>query len=98
MMLIVLFVALPFPVFTIPYMIAALYLVFNKKRRVIDIPAIIVCPILLLLLLMPGFATIIIFFLPFILFSTPFGIITFALVLAIILIIILVKRRKKHFP
>ncbi len=47
---------------------------------------------------MPGFATIIIFFLPFILFSTPFGIITFALVLAIILIIILVKRRKKHFP
>ena len=98
MMLIVLFVSIPFPVFTIPYMIAALYLVFNKKRRVIDIPAIIVCPILLLLLLIPSLATIVVFFLPFILFSTPFGLIALALVLAIILIIILVKRRKKRSP
>lgn len=98
MMLIVLFVSIPFPIFTVPYMIAALYLVINKKRRVIDIPAIIVCPVLLLLLLMPGFTTIIIFFLPFILFSTPFGLIALALILAIILIIILVRRRKKHSP
>lgn len=97
-MLVVLFVAFPFPVFTVPYMIMALYLVFNKKRRVIDIPAIVACPILLLCLSIPSLATIVIFFLPFILFSTPFGLIALALILAVILIIILVRRRKKRSP
>lgn len=77
-------------------MIAALYLVFNKKRRVIDIPAIVVCQVMLLFLFTPSLATMAIFFLPFILFSTPFGLIALALVLAIILIIILVRRRKKR--
>ena len=95
-LLVILLLASPFNTFSIPYLIMALYLLFNKKRRIIDIPAIIVCPILLLLLLVPGFATIIIFFLPFILFSTPFGIIALALVLAVILIITFIKRRKKR--
>ncbi len=97
-MLVALFVAFPFPVFTVPYMIIALYLLFNKKKRVIDMPAIIVCAVLLLCLLIPGLATIMIFFLPFILFSTPFGLIAIVLVLAIIIIITLIRRRKKRSP
>ena len=96
--LVIMFFAFPFCIFTLPYMIIAFYLLFNKKKRVIDIPAIIVCIVLLLNILIPGLSTITIFFLPFILFSTPFGLIAIALVLVIILIILLTRRRKRRSP
>jgi DNA-directed RNA polymerase subunit RPC12/RpoP len=74
------FVIFPFPLMTLPCLAMALYLAFHKTPRAVDIPAIIACVILLLAL---PFGTVIVFFLPFILFSTPFGLV-FLIAIAVI--------------
>lgn len=88
----------PFCYFTLPLLVAAIYLLFNKKKRISDIPVFILCAFSIVNLLIPGLPILTIFFLPFILFSTPFGLIAIALVLVIILIIILIGRRKRRSP
>jgi hypothetical protein len=45
-----LFVAFPFPVFTMPYLVMALYLAFHKKPRWVDILPTIGCTVILLFL------------------------------------------------
>jgi len=94
---IAMFVVFPFPIFTVPYMAMSLYLLFNKKPRGIDTPAIILCGILLVSLLVPGIATMMIFFLPYIIVGTPFGLILIP-VLIVILVITLRRRKKRHSP
>jgi hypothetical protein len=45
------FVAFPFPIFTLPYLAMALYLTFHKRPRWIDVLSIIGCAVILLFLI-----------------------------------------------
>jgi hypothetical protein len=94
---IALFVAFPFPLITVPYMGIALYLSSKMKPRWIDVPAIIVCATLLLSLLVPGMAIMMVFFLPYIMVGTPFGLISI-LILIIVLAVILMRRKNRRSP
>jgi hypothetical protein len=86
------FVIFPFPLMTLPCLAMALYLAFHKTPRAVDIPAIIACVILLLAL---PFGVVIVFFLPFILFSTPFGLM-FLIAIAITILVVTIRRKRKR--
>jgi len=53
-LMLAMFVAFPFPLFTIPYLTMALYLTLSKKLRVVDVFPIFGCAIVLWILLVPG--------------------------------------------
>jgi hypothetical protein len=91
-MLLAMFVIFPFPLMTVPCLAMALYLALHKTPRGIDIPAIIACVMLLLAL---PFGVVIVFFLPFILFSTPFGLM-FLIAIAIAILVTAVRRKQKR--
>jgi uncharacterized membrane protein len=61
------------------------------------VPAIIVCATLLLSLLVPGMAVTMVFFLPYIMVGTPFGLISI-LILIIVLAVILMRRKNRRSP
>jgi len=86
------FVIFPFPLMTLPCLAMALYLAFHKTPRAVDIPAIIACVILLLVL---PFGIVIVVFLPFILFSTPFGLM-FLIAIAITILVVTIRRKRKR--
>jgi hypothetical protein len=77
---------------TLPCLAMALYLAFHKTPRAVDIPAIIACVILLLVL---PFGIVIVVFLPFILFSTPFGLM-FLIAIAITILVVTIRRKRKR--
>ena len=94
-LLLAMFVIFPFPLMTLPCLAMALYLAFHKTPRGIDIPAIAACMILLLVLLVPGMSVLALFFLPFILFSTPFGLV-FLMAIAVAVLVVTVRRRRRR--
>jgi hypothetical protein len=90
------FVLFPAPAITLPYLAVAVYLASGKRPRRIDALAIAACVVLLLLLLVPGMSVLMVFFLPFILFSTPFGLIGLLLLIAIAILVAAVRRKRKR--
>jgi len=91
---IALFVVFPIPLITIPYLVMALYLSSSKKTRRIDIPIIIVSVMILLSLLSPGAYVILSIFLPFIMFSTPFGL--FLIPILVVVLAVALRRGRKR--
>jgi len=91
--IIALLVNFPMPLITVPYLAMALYLLLSKKPRKIDIVLIIVCVMLLLSLLVTAMYVMLIFFLPFLILSTPVG--PFLILTLIVVLVATLRRRRK---
>jgi hypothetical protein len=92
--LIAMFVVFPGPLVSIPYLTMALYLFFSRKPRRIDLVLVIICVMLLLILIPSPVSVVLVFFLPFVLFGTPFGLLLIP-VLILALVVILRRRGKR---